>query len=376
MGAVSGHSVVGVVTPPARRETRRVAVGPVPIGAGAPVAVQTMTNTPTEDAEATLAQIARVAEAGCEIIRVAVPDHKSLRALGTIVSHSPLPVVADIQFSAELAVRAIEAGAAKVRINPGNIGGVDKVQRVAAAARAARIPIRVGVNAGSLSREVLERYGGATPAALVESALEETRVLERCGFEDIVIAIKASDPARTIAACRLLSERCDYPLHLGVTEAGPPRTGTVKSAYALGVLLAEGIGDTMRVSLTADPEEEVRTAWDILAAVGVRLRGPQIISCPTCSRCHIDMIRLTEAVEQALRAVRVPMVVAVMGCIVNGPGEARDADVAVCAEKGGGVITRRGQVVKRVPQEELLAALMEEVHAVERERMEAEEVAP
>ncbi len=343
------------------------------MGANAPVVVQTMTNTRTEDTDATLAQIGRVADAGSEIVRVAVPDHRSARALAEIVEHSPIPVVADIQFSAELAIRSIEAGAAKVRINPGNIGGAEKVRRVADAAKTARIPLRVGVNSGSVSEEVLARYGGATPEALVESALEEVRVLERCGFEDIVIAIKASDAPRTITSCRLLAERCDYPLHLGVTEAGPPRTGTVKSAYALGVLLSEGIGDTLRVSLTTDPEEEVRTAWDILAAVGVRQRGPQIISCPTCSRCHIDMIHLTELVEKALREVSVPITVAVMGCIVNGPGEARDADVAVCAEKGGGVITRRGQVLKRVPQESLLSALMEEVRAVERERLGAEE---
>ncbi|MBD3177699.1 MAG: flavodoxin-dependent (E)-4-hydroxy-3-methylbut-2-enyl-diphosphate synthase [Armatimonadia bacterium] len=352
---------------PPRRQSRRVGVGSVPVGGGAPIAVQTMCNTPTEDPEATLAQIERVAGAGCEIVRVAVPDHRSARAFGEIVEHSPIPVVADIQFSAELAVKTVEAGAAKVRINPGNIGGPEKVRRVADAALAARVPIRVGVNSGSVGQEVRERHGGVTPEALVESALAETRLLEEYGVEDMVVAIKASDAARTIASCRLLAESCDYPIHLGVTEAGPPRTGTVKSAYALGTLLSEGIGDTIRVSLTTDPEEEVRTAWDILAAVGVRVRGPQIVSCPTCSRCHIDMILLTEMVEKALRDVSVPMTVAVMGCIVNGPGEARDADVAICAEKGGGVITRRGQVIKKVGQGELLPALMEEVRAVERE---------
>ncbi len=388
------HDVLAVDRAPERRRTRRVNVGGVPIGGGAPVVVQSMTNSPTEDPQVTLAQISRLAEAGCEIVRVAVPDQRSAVSLAEITAHSPIPVVADIQFSAELAVRAIESGAAKVRINPCNIGGREmgllgvtvpeeygglgagyvtyglvarEVERVARAAADAGIPLRVGVNSGSVAAHVRERHGGVTPEALVESALEEIRQLEDIGFGDIVVAVKASDAARTIAACRALAEATDCPQHLGVTEAGLLRTGTVKSAYALGTLLAEGIGDTLRVSLTADPVEEVRTAWDILATVGVRRRGPQIVSCPTCARCQIDMIPLAESVEKGLQGVQIPITVAVMGCIVNGPGEAREADVAICATKGGGVISHRGEVVRKVSTDELLPALFEEVRALERE---------
>jgi (E)-4-hydroxy-3-methylbut-2-enyl-diphosphate synthase len=327
-----------------------------------------MTNTPPEDPEACLAQIGRLERAGCEIVRLAVPSAKSLTAFRAVVESSPLPVVADIQFSADLAVRAIEAGAAKVRINPGNIGGAEKVRRVAAAARQAGIPIRVGVNAGSLSDEVLARHGGATPRAMVESALAEVRLLEGEGFGDLVVALKASDVARTVEACRLFAAETDLPLHLGVTEAGPLRTGTVKSAVALSTLLAEGIGDTVRVSLTAPPEEEIRVAWEILRAVGVRRRGIEIISCPTCARCRVDLVGLTEQVARALQDVDAPLTVAVMGCIVNGPGEAREADVALCAEEGGGVISRRGEVVRKVRADELLSGLLAEVEALRRER--------
>jgi len=351
-----------------RRPTRRVNVGSVPLGGGAPVAVQSMTNTPTEDPQATLAQIAHLAKAGCEIVRVAVPNRGALPGFREIAEGSPLPVVADIQFSAELAVRSIEAGAAKVRINPGNIGGRGSVRRVADAARAAGIPVRVGVNAGSLAEDIRRKHGGVSAAALVESALHEVSILESFGFGSIVVAIKASDARRTIDACRLLAAATDCPQHLGVTEAGLPRAGLVKSAYALGTLLSEGIGDTLRVSLTADPVAEVRAGWEILRCVGLRRRGPELVSCPTCSRCQIDLIALAESVEDALAEIVEPMTVAVMGCVVNGPGEAKEADVAVCVEKGGGVITRHGEVVRRVGELEILSALMAEVRAFLRDR--------
>jgi len=351
-----------------RRPTRRVYVGPVPLGGGAPVVVQSMCSTRTNDPQATLAQIDRLAKAGCEIIRVAVQDRGSLEGFREIVAGSLLPVVADIQFSADLAVRSIDAGAAKVRINPGNIGGPDGVRRVADAARAAGIPVRVGVNAGSLAEDIRSEHGGVTAAALVESARRQVSALESFGFGDVVVAIKASDARRTIDACRLLADATDCPQHLGVTEAGLPRAGLVKSAYALGTLLSEGIGDTLRVSLTADPVEEVRAGWEILRCVGLRKRGPELISCPTCSRCEIDLIGLAESVEDALAEIAEPMTVAVMGCVVNGPGEAREADVAVCAEKGGGLITRRGEVMRRVSESEIPGALLDEVRALVRGR--------
>ncbi len=355
---------------PPRRLTRQVSVGGVPIGGAAPVAVQSMTSTPTDDVETTLAQIERLGRAGCEIIRVAVPDQRAVEGFARIVAGSPLPVVADIQFSAALAVRAIEAGAAKVRINPGNIGGPDKARLVADAAKAAGVPIRVGVNAGSLAEDVMAAHGGATSEAMVTSALDQVALLEGFGFGDIVVALKASDVARTVEACRSFAERSDCPQHLGVTEAGLPRTGMVKSAIALGTLLSEGIGDTLRVSLTADPEEEVRAAWEILAAVGVRRRGVRIVSCPTCARCRIDLVGLAEKVAERLEDYLLPVTVAVMGCVVNGPGEAREADVGICGETGGGVITRRGEVVRRVAEAELLDALMDELERA-RQDMEA-----
>jgi (E)-4-hydroxy-3-methylbut-2-enyl-diphosphate synthase len=355
-----------------RRATRRVMVGSVPIGGGAPVSVQSMTNTPTSDPQATLEQIAELASEGCEIVRIAVPDMGSLPGFAEAVAGSPIPVVADVQFSAELAVRAIEAGAAKVRVNPGNIGGPQKVRRVADAARAAGIPIRVGVNAGSLSEEMRSKHGGATVEAMVESALAEIQVLEDAGFGDIVVAAKASDVWRTIRACRRLADATDCPQHLGVTEAGLPRSGLVRSAFALGALLAEGIGDTLRVSLTAPPVEEVRAGWEILSSLRLRQRGPAIIACPTCSRCGIDLLDLAQRVADALATCTLPITVAVMGCIVNGPGEACEADVGVCAEKGGGAITRRGEVVRRVGESEILDALLREIDSLAAENSRAD----
>ena len=340
------------------------------MGGGAPVVVQSMTNTDTRDAVSTLAQIARLHAAGCELVRVAVPDEAAAAALRTICDTSPLPVIADIHFSHHLAVASLEAGVAALRINPGNIGGEDKVARVVDAAKAHKAPIRVGVNAGSLEKQLLERYGGPTAEALVESALGHVRLLEARGFEDIKISMKASSVPLTVAAYRLLARQCGYPLHVGITEAGTLFRGAVKSAVGIGILLAEGLGDTIRVSLTHDPVREVETAWHILSALELRHHGPEIVSCPTCGRTEIDLIGLAEAVEERLRDVPEHVSVAVMGCVVNGPGEAREADVGIAGGRGKAVLFRKGVVVGSVKggQEDLLAALLAEVETVLRER--------
>lgn len=340
-----------------------IQIGPVTIGGGAPVAVQSMTNTDTRDAEATLAQIAALARAGCELIRVAVPDEKAVAALPRICAASPLPVIADIHFSSGLAVASLEAGVAALRINPGNIGGRDKVDRVVDAAKAHGASIRIGVNSGSLEKGLLERYGGPTPEAMVESALSHMRMLEERNFNAIKISLKSSSVPATVAAYRLLAGRCPYPLHVGITEAGTLLRGAVKSAVGIGILLAEGLGDTVRVSLTHDPVREVEVAWQILAALGLRRRGPEIISCPTCGRTDIDLIGLAEAVEERLRDTKETFSVAVMGCVVNGPGEAREADVGIAGGKGKGILFRKGEVVRSVNggRDVLLNALMDEI---------------
>ena len=343
-----------------RRVTRPVMVGSVAIGGGAPIAVQSMTNTDTRDSAATLAQIERLAEAGCEIVRVAVPHADALPSFGRIVSGSPLPVVADIHFDHRLAIEAAALGAAKLRINPGNIGAWDRVEAVVAAARDAGIPIRVGVNAGSLD-PALDDPGRPLASRLVESAVGYARRIEASGFEDLVLSVKASSVPVTVEAYRSLADLTPYPLHLGVTEAGTARTGTVKSSAGLGILLAEGIGDTLRVSLTADPAEEVAVAWDLLAALDLRRRGPELVSCPTCGRCEIDLIPLAAEVERRLAGIRTPLKVAVMGCVVNGPGEARDADVGVAAGRGVGLVFAKGEPVRKVPEEGIVDALMEEI---------------
>lgn len=353
------------------RTSTRIHIGPVAIGGGAPVAVQSMTNTDTRDAEATLAQIGRLHAAGCEIIRVAVPDEKAAAALPRICGASPLPVVADIHFSSVLAVASLEAGVAALRINPGNIGGPAKVDRVVDAAKAHGVSIRIGVNAGSLEKRLLERYGGPTPEAMVESALDHVRLLERRGFDAIKISLKSSSIPATVAAYRLLAARCAYPLHVGVTEAGTLLRGAVKSAVGIGILLAEGIGDTIRVSLTHDPTREVEVAWQILASLALRRRGPEIISCPTCGRTEIDLIGLAEAVERRLAAVSEPFTVAVMGCVVNGPGEAREADVGIAGGKGKGILFRRGEIIGSVTgdNDALLDALLREIETMRAERL-------
>ncbi len=355
-----------------RHKTRTIRIGSVPVGGDAPIVVQSMTNTDTRDVEATLAQIRRLAGAGCEVIRAAVPDEKAALALKSICAASPLPVIADIHFDAGLAVKALENGVAALRINPGNIGGADKVARVVDAAKAHKAPIRVGVNAGSLEKTLLEKFGGPTPEAMVESALSHVRLLEDRGFGEIKISLKASAVPPTLAAYRLLATHCDYPLHIGITEAGTLLRGAVTSAVGLGLLLAEGLGDTLRVSLTHDPIREVETAWRILAALELRRRGPEIISCPTCGRTEIDLITLAEAVEERLQGLTECFTVAVMGCVVNGPGEARGADVGIAGGRGKGVLFRKGEVVRSVTggRDVLLAALLEEIDIFLRERAE------
>lgn len=343
-----------------RRHTRPVVVGAVPIGAGAPIAVQSMTTTDTADAAATLAQIVRLADAGCEIVRVAVPDTRALDAFERICAQSPLPVVADVHFDHKLAIAAARRGAAKIRVNPGNVGGADRFAAVLAAAGDVGIPVRIGVNAGSLDDDVRDR-DWPLPDKLVASAVAFSERAQALGFEDLVISTKASSVVSTVSAYRSLAEAVPYALHIGVTEAGTARTGTVKSSVGLGMLLAEGIGDTLRVSLTADPVEEVLVAWDLLAALDIRRRGPELVSCPTCGRCGIDLVTIAEEVARRLRDVRAPLKVAVMGCVVNGPGEARDADVGVAAGRGVGLVFRKGEPVRKVPEHDIVEALFEEI---------------
>ncbi|PKQ38688.1 MAG: 4-hydroxy-3-methylbut-2-en-1-yl diphosphate synthase [Actinobacteria bacterium HGW-Actinobacteria-1] len=349
-----------------RRHTRQVAVGSVKIGGGAPIAVQSMTNTDTRDSAATLAQITRLAEAGCEIVRVAIPHADALPGFGEICSASPLPVVADIHFDHRLAIEATRLGAAKLRINPGNIGSIDRVDAVIEAAGEAGIPVRIGVNAGSLAAEYEDR-DWPLAEKLFASAVSFCEHIAGRGFEDLVVSAKASSVNATVDSYRLLANALPYPLHIGVTEAGTSLSGTVKSSVGLGILLAEGIGDTLRVSLTADPAEEVTVGWEILAALDIRRRSPELVSCPTCGRCEVDMVPIAQEVERRLRTMRTPVKVAVMGCAVNGPGEARDADVGIASGKGVGLLFRHGQVIRKVPEAEIVEALMAEVEALDRE---------
>ncbi len=344
-----------------RKKTRAVQVGNVTIGGDAPVAIQSMTNTRTEDSGATLEQINKLVEAGCELVRVAVPNVAAADALEKIVIQSPVPVIADIHFDIKLAYRSLESGAAKIRVNPGNIGGREKLIELARKAESFSAPIRIGVNAGSLERILLQKYGGATAAALVESALGYLAPLEAIGFDDIVVSLKASDVYTTISAYRLFSEKKSYPLHLGVTGAGPLEAGTIKGAVGIGTLLAEGIGDTLRVSLTASPVEEVRVARQIIQSLGLGTYEPELISCPTCGRCEVDLIPLITKVEKMLNQYSAPLKVAVMGCMVNGPGEAREADLGISAGKKKGILFRHGKVIKTVELGCLLEALREEL---------------
>jgi len=353
-----------------RRKTRRIQVGGLAIGGDAPISVQSMTNTDTADVTATVAQIHRLEQAGCELIRVAVPDMAAARALSAIRAGTVLPLVADIHFDSRLAVAAMEHGAQGIRINPGNLGGPEKLARVVAAARMHAVPIRVGVNSGSIEKELLKQYGYPTPIrpdALIESALSKVRLLEAEGFFEIKISIKSSDSLTTIAAYRQLAQRTDYPLHLGVTEAGGLIPGTVKSSVALGILLFEGIGDTVRISLTRDPVEEIRVGFELLRALRIRQRGPELISCPTCGRTRIDLFSLAEKVEQHLQTMQSQLKVAVMGCVVNGPGEAREADIGIAGGHGVGIIFKKGEIFRKVPEAELLPVFLEELDKLEAE---------
>ena len=336
-------------------------VGDVPIGGGAPIAVQSMTNTDTRDVDATVAQIKRLEAAGCEIIRVAVLDMAAAEAIKSIRAQISIPLIADIHFDSRLAVAAMEHGAQGIRINPGNIGGLAKLARVVDAAKAHQVSIRVGVNSGSVEKDILARYGHPTPTALVESALRNIALLEKMDFREIKVSIKSSDAMTTIEAYRQLSAACDYPLHLGVTEAGGLIAGTVKSSVALGILFAEGIGDTMRISLTRDPVEEIRVAYELLRSLHIRQRGPELISCPTCGRCQVDLFGLAEKVEKHVQNIETPLKVAVMGCVVNGPGEAREADLGLAGGNGVGIIFKKGKVFRKVPEAELLEVFIAEL---------------
>ena len=341
-------------------QTRQVRVGNVALGGGAPVVVQSMLNAKADDVDANLRQIGALAEAGCEVVRMAIPRRDCLDAFEGVCKASPLPVVADIHFDPEIAIQAARRGAAKLRINPGNIGGLDATVPVLDAAREAGIPIRIGVNAGSLDQELAVRDDLTLPQKLAESAAQYARFCEECGFHDLVVSAKAHDVMTTVATYRQLARELPHvPLHIGVTEAGTQFQGIIKSASGLGILLEEGIGDTLRISLTDDPVNEVRACWTLLSALDLRRRGPELISCPTCGRCQVDLIALAAQVEERLRTVNAPVKVAVMGCVVNGPGEARDADIGVACGKGSGAVFMHGEIVRKVPEGQIVDALME-----------------
>ena len=337
--------------------TKAIQVGGITVGGGAPISIQSMTNTRTDDVKATLSQIRALAAAGCDIVRVAVPDMAAAKAVGKIKENCPLPLVVDIHFDYKLALEAIAAGADKVRINPGNIGGADKVKAVADACRQRGIPIRIGVNGGSLEKELLAKYGRVCPEAMVESAFGHIRLLQQFDFDDICVSLKSSSVPITMKAYQLMSQQSNYPLHIGVTEAGTVRMGTLKSAVGIGGLLALGIGDTMRVSLSADPVQEVYAAREILKAAGIRREGADLVSCPTCGRTRIDLIALANEVEERLKGVDKPITVAVMGCVVNGPGEASAADCGIAGGVGEGLLFKKGQIIKKVPQDQLVDEL-------------------
>lgn len=341
--------------------TRQIMVGNVPIGGGAPVAIQSMLNTKTTDVEGSLKQIHQMKEAGCQITRLAVPNMEAARGFAEICKESELPLVADIHFDYQLAIAAAEGGASKIRINPGNIGGEDRVKAVVDVCKDKHIPIRIGVNGGSLDKKLLEKYGHPTAEALVESAFSHLELLEKYGFYDTCLSMKSSTVPTMVKAARLFRSKCDYPLHIGVTETGPVRMGMIKSAMGIGALLLDGIGDTIRVSLTDDPVQEVYAAKDILKAAGLRKEGVNIISCPTCGRTRIDLIGLVNQVEEALRDCEKPITVAVMGCVVNGPGEAREADIGIAGGDGWGMLFEKGEQVAKLPYEELLPALLRRI---------------
>ncbi len=344
-----------------RKKTRKIDVGNVSVGGKSPIRVQSMTKTDTKDVMATIQQIKRLELAGCEMVRVAVPDEEAVSVLGEIKKSMSTPLIADVHFKHSLALNAIDQGVDKIRINPGNIGSRDRIRLIVEKARDRGVPIRVGVNAGSLESGILAYYGGPTSEALAESALVHTTYLEDIGFEDIVVSIKSSDITTTVRAYEIYANKFHYPLHVGMTAAGTLLPGSIRSAAGIGIMLAEGLGDTIRVSLTSDPVEEVRVAYEILRSLGLRQRGPIILSCPTCGRCEIDVVRLAENVQARVESVDAPLKIAVMGCVVNGPGEAREADVGIAAGRGEGVVFVRGKPLKKLPESSLLDALIEQV---------------
>lgn len=351
-----------------RRLTRQIMVGSVPIGGNAPVAIQSMTNTDTRDVDGTVSQIEQLAAAGCEIIRVAVPDSTAADALRTIKRRSPIPVIADIHFDYKLALQAIANGVDGLRLNPGNIGDEKRVREVVKAASERRIPIRIGVNAGSLSKAILEKYNGVTPHGLFESAMEHVRILEDLDFRDIKISLKAFEIPLLVQAYELMSQEVDYPLHIGVTEAGTPWAGTIRSAVGIGALLTRGIGDTLRVSLTGEPVLEVKVGWQILKSIGLRQRGPVIVACPTCGRTEIKLIQIAEEVEQRIQHYKEPVKIAIMGCVVNGPGEAREADIGIAGGRGVGLLFRKGEIIKKVPEADMVDELIREIDSIIKSR--------
>ncbi len=344
-----------------RKNTRAVKVGDISIGCNAPISVQSMTNTDTRDAKATIGQIRRLEEAGCEIVRMAVPDKQAAEALRDIRSSVAVPLVADIHFDYRLALMAIDAGVDKLRINPGNIGDPDRVRQVVEAAKARRIPIRIGVNGGSLDKALHLKYGGPTAEALVESALQHVRILESLDFEETIISMKSSSVQVTVEAYRLLARQTDYPLHIGITEAGTPWRGTIKSCGGLGALLMDGLGDTLRVSLTGDPVEEVRVGMELLEALDLRRKGIRFVSCPTCGRCQVDLERIVNELEQALVGIEIPITIAVMGCAVNGPGEAREADLGIASGKGEVLLFKKGEIIKKLPENKVTETVVDMV---------------
>jgi (E)-4-hydroxy-3-methylbut-2-enyl-diphosphate synthase len=358
-----------------RRKTRELKLGPLTIGGGAPITVQSMTKTDTRDVQATLLEIWSLEAAGCDIVRCAVPVREAAEKLGEIKRQIRIPLVADIHFNYKLALIALEQGVDGLRLNPGNIGGKKFVMEVVALAKERKIPIRIGVNAGSLEKDLLEKYSGPTSQGMVESALRHIHILEECGYEEMKVSLKASDPAMMIEAYRMLAEQVDYPLHLGVTEAGTPGVGTIKSAVGLGALLSQGIGDTIRVSLSADPTEEVRVGIDILKSLGLRKGGLTFVSCPSCGRADVDLVKLAKEVEDEFKTLNEEIHIAVMGCEVNGPGEARAADIGVAGGRGIGLIFKGGEVIRKVPESEIVTAMREEVDRFLAERRAAKAIA-
>lgn len=351
-----------------RRKTRPIQIGEITVGGNAPISVQSMTNTRTDNVQATVEQIKQLLTAGCDIVRVAVPDINAAEAISSIKSLVDVPLIADIHFDYRLALTAMERGVNGLRLNPGNMGDHEHVTAVVKEAKKRQIPIRIGVNAGSISKELLAKHGGhPTPEAMVESALSHIRILEKLNFNDIKISLKAHDVPLTIRAYQLMSETVDYPLHLGITEAGTIRSGVIKSAVGIGALLAQGIGDTLRVSLTGDPVEEVRVANEILKSLGLRQYGPTLVSCPTCGRCQINLVDIAEMVDDKLKSFKNPITIAVMGCVVNGPGEAKEADVGIAGGKGEGLLFRKGEIIRKVPESELVTALFAEIDKLDKE---------